>query len=514
MATLMGQPYPRERLNEGWRLILTNQFHDVIPGSSIREVYEDSLIDYERITAIGEAVLNESIQAIAKQVPLADGEDGLLLFHTAGVESHSQLVELPAGSVPDDAVPVNAETGLALPIQRSAAGTFIQTTLQPGMGWQLLRFQKGDTATAPVEYPSQGDQPRASEHALENRYFRIALNVLGEITSLYDKTAQREVLPAGTVGNQLQAFEDRPARWDAWDIDITYDDKLSLAEPESISVVESGPLRATVEVRKTIMGSPVIQHISLSAFSPRIDFRTTIEWRARHTLLKVAFPVDVLSPRATFDIQFGNVERPTHRNTSWDWARFETVGHKWVDLSEGNYGVSLLNDCKYGHDVSGNVLRLSLLRAATFPDPEADQGEQVFQYSLLPHATNSLAGTISEAYDLNDPVLAVPVKGNGGTKFAALESLLSIQPQLQNNSAAVIIETVKGAEDGRGIVVRLYETMRFRSDVALVSSFPIAKAWETNLMEKDEQPLEIVNGKEIMLHFTPFQIRTLRLIPA
>ena len=228
---------------------------------------------------------------------------------------------------------------------------------------------------------------------LENALLRVELNAAGDIVRIYDKANRREVLPAGAVANQFQAFEDRPKDWDAWDVDIFYDDRMWLAEPaEAIRVVEAGPLRATLEIKRRILHSAYTQRISLAAGSPRLDIATTIDWRERHILLKVAFPVDILAPAATYEIQYGNVQRPTHRNTSWDWARFETCAQKWADLSEGGYGVSLLNDCKYGHDIGGtnhrygNVMRLSLLRSPTYPDPEADQGEHRFIYSLLPHA--------------------------------------------------------------------------------------------------------------------------------
>ena len=216
----------------------------------------------------------------------------------------------------------------------------------------------------------------------------------------------REVLAPNAVANQFQAFEDRPKSWDAWDVDIFYDDKMWLAEPAtSIEMVENGGLRQTVEIQRKILNSTYIQRISLSHNSQRLDFDTHIEWNERHVMLKVAFPVDILSPQATYEIQWGNVQRPTHRNTSWDWARFETCAHKWVDLSEGDYGVSLLNDCKYGHDIHDNVMRITLLRSPTMPDPMADFGEHQFCYSLYPHAGSWKEETQREAYLLNDPII-------------------------------------------------------------------------------------------------------------
>ncbi len=243
----------------------------------------------------------------------------------------------------------------------------------------------------------------------------MEFDTAGDITRIYDKTNRREVLPHGAVANQFQAFEDRPMFWDAWDIDTYYDDRMWLAAPaESIRVVETGPLRATLEIKRRILNSTYKQRISLTRHSPRLDIETSIDWRERHILLKVAFPVDILSPMAIYEIQWGNVQPPTHRNTSWDWARFETCAHKWVDISEGGYGVSLLNDCKYGHDIQGHVFRLSLC-AARPSDPEADQGEHHFAYCLYPHAGGWDESTQREAYALNDPLIANQA-ASGGTR--------------------------------------------------------------------------------------------------
>jgi alpha-mannosidase len=273
---------------------------------------------------------------------------------------------------------------------------------------------------------------------------RVEIDRAGDIRRIYDKINQREVLPPGAVANQFQAFEDRPKFWDAWDIEIYYDDKLWLAEPaESMRVVESGPLRASLEIRRRILSSAYVQRISLAHNSPRLDFDTSIDWQERHILLKTAFPVQVLSPVASYEIQWGNVQRPTHRNTSWDWARFETCAHKWVDLSEGGYGVSLLNDCKYGHDIRDNVMRISLLRGTTMPDPQADLGEHRFAYSLLPHAGPWDESTIAAAYALNDPLrIYRPLRPGSPTPPAAPRSLVAC------DAPNVVIETVKRAEDG------------------------------------------------------------------
>ena len=334
----------------------------------------------------------------------------------------------------------------------------------------------------------------------------------GDITRIFDKANQREVLPPGAVANQFQAFEDRPKFWDAWDIDIFYDDKLWLAEPAaSIELVEQGPLRWTLQIRRRILNSVTTQRISLTRGSARLDFDTSIDWRERHVLLKVAFPVDVLSPVATYDIQWGNVQRPTHRNTSWDWARFETCAHKWVDLSEGGYGVSLLNDCKYGHDIRDNVMRLTLLRSPTVPDPEADQGEHRFTYSLLPHAGGWEAGTAAEAYRLNDPVIGYRCSVNGDRLLVNSEKPITDYRSLVTVSAPnIIVETVKRAEDGDGLIVRFYESQRRRGAVTLTCAFPLARVEKVNLLEETQETLT-PEGNQVTLFVRPYEIISLRL---
>jgi alpha-mannosidase len=267
--------------------------------------------------------------------------------------------------------------------------------------------------------------------------------------------------------------------------------------------VETGPLRGTLEIKRRILNSSFTQRISLAYNSPRIDFETTIDWVERHILLKVAFTVDVLSPFATYEIQFGNVERSTHRNTSWDWARFENAAQKWVDLSEGDYGVSLLNDCKYGHNIQGNLIRLSLLRSPTLPDPEADQGTHRFTYSLLPHAGDWRGHTIPQAYALNDPMAVYKPLSARKTELNPIIYLSVDAPNL-------VVETVKQAEDGDGVIVRLYECHRTRGTATLTTLFPISAAQETNLLEETISDLE-VDGKEVVFEYKPYEIITLRL---
>lgn len=306
---------------------------------------------------------------------------------------------------------------------------------------------------------------------------------------------------------------------DAWDIDIYYDTVMWLAEPASAAaVVESGPLRATVEFTRRILGSEYRQRVSLCHDSRRIDISTVIDWSERNVLLKTAFPVDVLSPTATHEIQWGSIERPTHANTSWDWARFETCAQKWVDLSEGGYGVSLLNDCKYGHDIRGNVIRISLLRSPTNPDPEADQGVHRFTYSLLPHAGRWNEETVAAAYALNDPLIVHRSPPSGAVNGAAAvdtgpSGALNRGPLISCDSPAVVIETIKRAEDGDGVIVRLFESQRKRHRATLRTAFEIGAAWRTSLLEDNQVELGTAGPRAVSLDLRPFEIVTLRLVP-
>jgi alpha-mannosidase len=341
----------------------------------------------------------------------------------------------------------------------------------------------------------------------------VELNDAGDVIRIFDKENEREILPLGAIANQFQAFEDRPKRWDAWDIDIFYDDKMWLAEPaESITVVEEGPLRATLEIKRRILNSSYTQRISLRHISRRLDFETRINWQEKRILLKVAFPIDVLTPTATYEVQWGHVERPTHRNTSWDWGRFETAAQKWFDVSAGDYGVSLLNDCIYGHDIQdatpgGTVMRLSLLRSPSYPDPHADEGVHEFCYSLLPHNGRSLTETIAQAYALNNPPFVFQTAELQREDQSPISNLQSLITCAQEN---IIIETVKLAEDGYGLIVRLYESERRRRTAVLHCGFSLAAAWRTNLLEGNQAEL-VVEDDAVQVAIRPFQIITLRL---
>ena len=404
--------YPITAFQTAWRTVCLNQFHDIIPGSSIGTVYEESQQQYAQLTEDVTQMRDEALDVIATQL------NAEVLLVNATSFTQQGLVFIPGDS------PQHFTRGeKPVTVQPVEAGVWVDAGELPPYSMTALQATEVDKSSPIIDLPT-------STVFLENDYIKVEFNADGDITRIFDKGAAREVLAPDSIANQFQAFEDRPSSWDAWDIEIFYDDKMWLAEPaSSIEIVEHGELRQTIEVKRKILNSHYTQRISLNHNSPRLDFDSHIEWKERHILLKVAFPVDVLAPQATYEIQWGNVQRPTHRNTSWDWARFETCAQKWVDLSEGDYGISLLNDCKYGHDTHHNVMRLTLLRSPTRPDPSADLGEHQFKYSLYPHAGSWNEETQREAYLLNDPIIVYRSNVEGqrsGAQVSSLYPLISV----------------------------------------------------------------------------------------
>lgn len=497
LATLLDAnfEYPADTINKAWELTCLNQFHDILPGSSIHDVYEDSDRDYEQIASLVSLASDRAWDVIAPSI----AADIIAINPTSFVRD--DLITWD-GELPDHMMITTAD-GTPLPVQRASEQILIAPPALNPYSVIGLKVIEGQAPKAAAHIQAASDY-------LENDFVRVELTADGDIARIYDKQQGREVLAPDTVANQFQAFEDRPMFWDAWDIDIFYDDKYWLSEPAStIEVIESGPLRATIEIQRKILNSHYTQRICVMHNSPQIRIETTIDWQERHILLKTAFPVDILSPTATYDIQWGNVERPTHRNTSWDWARFETCAHKWVDLSEADYGVSLLNDCKYGHDIHDNVMRLSLLKGSTYPDPTADLGQHTFTYSLLPHAGDWRTMTIATAYALNEPLIvrsskaqASAAASNAGGVLAGLVSV---------DAENVVIETIKQAEDGKGIIVRLYEAHRKRKTITLTTAFDLKAVALTNLIEDDLEPVDFA-ARQITLPIKPYEIITLRLV--
>ena len=469
--------YPTDELASLWKRVLTNQFHDIIPGSSIGEVYQDSTVEYLEILQRGGMLREAALRALIDQD--AAVPESVCAVNTLGV-ARTEVVELPSGLRSLQTV----ENGRALGVVSA-----------PPMGYCINPV--GSTPEVPATIAESAEQ-----FTLENEFVRALFNYEGGLISLFDKRANRESIAPGQVANRFVLFDDNPVHWDAWDVDVFHLEKYMMVDgATSARVTERGPLRACIEFTYVLTNASILrQTVSLTALSPRLDFDTHVDWHERHKFLKVEFPLNIRAQNATYEIQFGHLQRPTHFNTSWDLARFEVSAHKWADLSETGFGVALLNDCKYGYSTHGNVMRLSLIRAPTHPDPEADQGEHSFRYALLPHAGMfQYAEVIEEAYRFNLPLIVFPG---------------SSQPNemsfFQVDTPSVVIETVKKAEDSDDLIVRLYEAHGGRGPVLLSTPLPVHSVALCNILEDEFRELTWENGG-VQFEVTPFQIVTLKL---
>ncbi len=475
----------QEELTKGWKHILTDQFHDIIPGSSIFEVYEDSKKDYEWIAGIGEAVEQtffEDVQKPEKGRYTVINSNGFMMDGPV-------LLEGAKGSA-------YLKDGTKLDSQETEKGLLVHAKAVPSMG-RLEIWVKEEENGAAKPFTVSGDG-----HVLETPFYVMSLNDYGQITRLYDKEFEREVLPKGQRANVLQVFEDKPMGNDAWDIDIFYQQKMrEITDLCAYEVVEEGPVRLKIRMKWHYMNSAVSQDMILYAADRRIDFETEVDYHERHQLLKAAFPVDIRTTYGTFDVQYGNVRRPNHWNTSWDQAKFETVAHRFADLSEYGYGVSLLNDCKYGHDVKDNVLRITLIKTATSPDHSQDQGMHYFTYSLLPHGGSFVEGrTVQEACALNQPMHAVEGRLN-----LPFESFLSFDRE------SVELDAVKKTEDGKYIAVRFHDFTGGTNRITVTPGFTWEAYCESDLRER---PLtEWKKEGPVTVTVKPYEIITLLFAP-
>ncbi len=466
-----------------WEDLMLCQFHDILPGSSVSEVYYDEVRPMQQAMALKlENMIKEATDAIAAELDTSSCVKPLVLFNTLSWD-RSDPIKLPDG-------------------------TWVDGVIIPSGGWIVIDAAQ-ETKLSDREISISPDGTKMSNH-----YWNIEFNKKGHICTLTDKKNNREVLSSGYDANQWQVFEDRPMAHPAWDIDLYYRDH-PLEGPSLISrkVVENSPVRVAIEQvwhMPSIGGdktSTITQRIAIYDKNPRIDFETTVDWYEHHQLLKVAFPVNIHSTEATFQIQFGHLKRPTHTNTSWDLAKFEVCAHQYMDLGEHGYGVALMNDCKYGHDVDRNTIRLTCIKCAQSPDPLADQGYHEFIYSLLPHHDSfQAAGIERAAYELNTPVIAcqtTPSTGQLPPSFAFA----------QCDSDAIVISTIKPAEDDDATIVRLYESYGSQVSASITFTKDISNVEVVNLLEESiVNDIDMVKEEnKLLLKLMPFQIVTLKI---
>ncbi|KAM7151591.1 alpha-mannosidase 2C1 isoform 2-T2 [Macrochelys suwanniensis] len=470
--------YPSIKLQHLWRLLLLNQFHDVLPGSCIQLVVEDAMRYYAEVRSMGGLLIKEAVRSLF----------GELL--PTGPETAESLLVL--NTLPWERTEVVSRTG---------AKTLALVKV-PSMGYSAVKDSL--TPPHPVTVMKQAD----GSVTMENGVIAAHLDSMGRMMSLRLVHSGRESVQDGHCANQFVIFDDVPLYWDAWDV---MDYHLETRKPittllKPLEIVLAGGLRGSVKFSLQISEQSVItQEVILDAMCPYLRCLTQVDWNEAHRFLKVEFPFRVRSMNATYEIQFGHLQRPTHWNTSWDWARFEVWSHKWMDLSEHGFGVALLNDCKYGASVHKNVMSLSLLRAPKSPDATADIGPHQFTYAVMPHRGSfQEAGVIHYAYNLNFPLHSVPAVSAQCPAWSAFSV----------HSPAVVLETVKQAEDRLdGLVVRLYESHGSTVVTWLQTSLPVKEAINCDLLERPDLSIHLpLEEHGLKLSFTPFQVRSVLLI--
>lgn len=477
--------YDNNEITKGWKTILRNQFHDIIPGSSITEVYEDAKQEYKEAEDIALDIQNK-----LEEIYINKDEHTWTIVNNSNWD-RNESIDIKC----DEDGSFYDEDGNKLKYQRNKDEYTVEIKNIPALGYKRIILKIDDV---------QDDNNSVFEYCdgkISTPKYNIEWNEYGQLTSIYDKENKREVLAKGERGNVLQMFEDKPMAHEAWDIDIFYQEKMrEVKDLQSVELIEDGNIKAVIRFKYKYMNTTISQDMIVYANSNRIDFKTNVDWREKKQLLKVAFVVDIRSTMATYDVQFGNVKRPTHWNTSWDRARFESVAQQWVDLSERNYGVSLLNNCKYGHDIKDNVMRLTLLKSATHPDPVQDQGEQNFTYSLLPHSGDFIDGnTVKHAYELNQPLKSI----KGMLKSEVKKQLFKF------NDANILVDAIKKAEDEDMIIIRFHDYSGSRQNVSIDSDYEITGWMETNLMEKPIENLRNENSINVVVN--PYEIKTLMI---
>jgi alpha-mannosidase len=517
-------PYPGKQLERAWKTVLTNQFHDILPGSSIAPVYRDAAEDYRRSFENTIKQADASLQALSKRIDTSAVKAVPLVVFNSLSWPRTGIVRF-AMSLPEDQILLLSDSkGNPVPVaierkenSNDAVLRFIAKDV-PSIGYTVYSL---DTVKTPANTPAVTvKQPGGGSGfiEIESPFHKLKISALsGNIVSLWDKKLKREFVAPGKEANVLQVYEDLPARWDAWNIGYT-GRMWELNKADSVELVEDNDVRKVVKVKKHFLGlsknrySPTeefpssffTQYIILYKDIDRIDTRMEADWWEDHMLLKVAFPVSIESDTASYEIPFAFIERTTKFETLWEKARFEVPALRWADLSQEDAGISLLNDSKYGHDIHGNVIKLSLLRAPKWPDPMADRGKHEFTYSLYTHKGDVTQGeTIKRASELNTPFYANVAQKQKG-ELPASFGFFKVK------SGSVILDTIKKAEDGNAYILRLYESSGKESPVEIECFKVPVSVFETDLMEKDVEAVAL-EGKTIRLKLKKFEIKTLKL---
>jgi alpha-mannosidase len=517
LAWLQGKPYPNDQLTENWKKITFNQFHDLAAGSGIGVIYKDAQKDYTEVFHTDNLIDEDSIKTISslvdttsflprlKSVPLI-ATNTLAWPRDEVIELQVQLPESSENIVlydRDNAHPYVSQV-IAHDGPTNTFTVLAQILDMPSMGYKVFH-----AAGVKNDLGAKANQAAAEPLVLSNRHLRATIDKqTGCITSIEATNQGKpiEYLAKGTCGNQLQTYKDTPKQYDAWNIDPgTLDSPMTpITALDSIAVLTDGPLRKTIRITRTWQSSKFIQDISLDNNADFIRIDNDIDWHESHVLLKAAFPLAATAPKATYEIPYGSIERPTTRNNSWEKAKFEVPAMRWADLGDAKQGLSILNDSKYGYDAAGNTLRITLLRSATWPDEVADKGRQQFTYAIYPHTgTWKQALTVRRGYELNDPLKAEQVFPHTGS-LPAEHSWASIE------NPNVTLTAIKKAEDSDALIFRMYEWAGEPTQVKLHIPPGATAATETNLMEKPEGAALNLTGDTVTVPIKPYEILTIQ----
>ncbi len=515
LSMMLGGKYLSSDIDDAWKYTMFNQFHDILPGSGIREIYIDAIEKYKKVKKIGDFVLNGALNEINKNINTSKIKTGkpLTVFNPLAWE-RTDIVKftLPEGDLKEYRI-LNSN-GKEIPSQIVKMDRFTDEIIfiadkVPALGYKTYILEKGKSS-------KQKTALKSSVTEIENQYFKVTIDTsTGWVKSILDKQNGKEILTG--EGNKLQLLEDKPTAWDAWNLGLTgmeYPSHFVKAE-----LAESGPVRTVVRLYRTFLKPGVrkdyptpnfpssffTQDVILYNGIDRVDFQTDVDWWEEHTMLKVAFPVAVNDTEATYEIPYGTIQRSTQRKTKWEKARYEVPAEKWADLSSGGYGVSLLNNSKYGYDIKGSVMRLSLLRSPKYPDPTTDMGKHTIDYALYPHSGDwKDANTVRRGYEYNQPLIAALNSKHKG-ELPETESFIKL------SADNLILTSMKKALDSNAWIIQWYESQGKNTNATLTLPKTPRKVFESNFMEAEGKPLKF-EGNKVKVHTKKYSVTTIKVI--
>ncbi|MGC1871905.1 MAG: glycoside hydrolase family 38 C-terminal domain-containing protein [Acidobacteriaceae bacterium] len=508
LAWLGGLDYPSSQLNAAWKLQLFNGFHDLAAGSGIGVIYKDAQKQFNVIHWTANDATHNALTDIDSHID-TDSHAGVpILIWNPLSWSRTDVVQATVQMPQAEPNGISVLDAQSKPVLMQVLSTdesthtdhlLLQPKDVPSVGYTVLHAVPGTRRVA--------SDLKTNGTTMENSVLRVVVDPKnGCINSLYDKQTHFESLASGTCGNLLQAFVDTPKDYDAWNINPNFAQHgTNLTDADSVQLVEKGPLRSVVRIKRHWDKSTFVQNIILYAGMDRVDVVNDVDWHETHILLKAGFKLAASGPKATFEIPYGTIERPTTRNNSVEDAKFEVPAQRWADLGDGQHGFSLINDSKYGYDVKGNDLRLSLLRSPVWPDPNADRGPQHFQYSLYPHAGGwREANTVLHGFSFNIPLHAMQVAAHTG-ELPATHSFVTVKPE------NLVLTAMKKSEDGNSLILRFYEWAGKQTTANITVPEGGSAATVTNLMEKPEGSPLTVSGDHLSVPVGKYSINTVRV---